>query len=320
MARMLLPFLAVLVTFARAAPTPLFGINLDSGKESEGKTTAVSQDEITANILRPALFSRTAYCSAQSVTNWSCGAPCDAIPNVEVLAAGGDDGAIPGFFIASDPDSQTIVVAHQGTDPHKILSIANDIEFAQVDANTTLFPQAGSDVQLHSGFQDTQGRTADLVMSTVQSGLSSTGFKRVLVTGHSLGAAVASLDAAMLRMALPDDVEVDSVVFGLPRVGNQAWADLFDSMFPEFIHVTNQDDIVPTVPPHALNFEHPSGEIHITAVNNGTGDATMVACPGQENQNCSAGKSLADITDDSIPNHLGPYLAGISFGDKACPA
>lgn len=164
-----------------------------------------------------------------------------------------------------------------------------------------LFPS--DDVKLHSGFQDTQGRTADIVMATVQSGLASTGFQRVLVTGHSLGAAVASLDAAMLRMALPDDVQVDSVVFGLPRVGNQEWADLFDTLvstpyiqirnvcltirthqIPNFIHVTNQNDPVPNVPPHALDFEHPSGEVHITSVDDTTGNATMVACSGQENQ------------------------------------
>ncbi|KAI0630116.1 alpha/beta-hydrolase [Trametes polyzona] len=317
MTRLILPFFAVLVTLARAAPAPLFGIHFGSGDESEEKPATVSQDDITANILRPALFSRTAYCSAASVTNMSCGAPCDATPNVKVLTAGGDDGAIPGFFVASDPDTKTIVVAHQGTEPKKILSIANDVEFLQVDANTTLFPKAGDDVKLHSGFQATQGRTADIVMSTVKSGLSSTGFKRVLVTGHSLGAAVASLDAAMLRMALPDDVQVDSVVFGLPRVGNQAWADLFDTLIPNFIHVSNQNDPVPNVPPHSLEFEHPSGEVHITAVDSKSGDATMVDCPGQENQNCAAGNSLLDV---SIPNHLGPYFAGISFGGKACPA
>lgn len=96
MTRLVLPFIAVLVTLARAAPAPLFGINLGSGDESNVKPTAVSQGDITADILRPALFSRTAYCSAASVTDMSCGAPCDATPNVKVLAAGGDDGAIPG--------------------------------------------------------------------------------------------------------------------------------------------------------------------------------------------------------------------------------
>ncbi|EJF65550.1 alpha/beta-hydrolase [Dichomitus squalens LYAD-421 SS1] len=318
MARILRSFLglAALAALARAAPTPLFGINIGSGDETDGTPSAVSQDDITTDLQRPAQFSRAAYCSTASVQKWSCGAACDAIPNVKVLAAGGDNGATPDFFIAEDPDQQQVVVAHQGTDPHEILSIANDVEFAQVDANATLFPQASSDVQVHSGFQDTQGRTADLVLSTVQSSLASNGFKKVLVTGHSLGAAVASLDAVMLRMALPDDVEVDSVVFGLPRVGNSAWADLVNSLIPSFAHITNQDDPVPNVPPHFLDFEHPGGELHITAVDNSTGQATMVNCPGSENQECAAGNSLLDT---SIPNHLGPYYNGISFGDKACP-
>lgn len=64
----------------------------------------------------------------------------------------------------------------------------------------------------------------------MQSALASTGYKNVLVTGHSLGAAVASLDAVMLKMALPSDVAINSVVFGLPRVGNAQWASLVDSL------------------------------------------------------------------------------------------
>nr|VWO96219.1 Acetylornithine/succinyldiaminopimelate aminotransferase (ACOAT) (DapATase) (Succinyldiaminopimelate transferase) (EC (EC [Ganoderma boninense] len=318
MVRVLLnSFLGVvaLAALAQAAPTPLFGINFASGEESDAKPTAVSQNNITTDLQRPAQFSRAAYCPTDQVENWSCGSSCTALPNVKVLAAGGDDGEIPSFFIAQDPDQQTIVVAHQGTDPHKVLSIANDVEFKQVDANTTLFPQAGSGVQLHSGFQATQGRTADLVLATVKSALADSGFKKVLVTGHSLGAAVASLDAAMLRMALSEDVAVSSVVFGLPRVGNSEWADLLNKLIPDFAHVTNQNDPVPTVPPHFLDFEHPEGELHITQVNNSTGAATMVACPGSENQNCSAGNS---VLDTSIQNHLGPYFNGISFGDKAC--
>ena len=98
MTRMLKLFLglAALATLARAAPAPLFGINLGSGDESSDKPASVSQDDITSTLVRPAQFARAAYCSAASVTNWSCGDSCDVLPNVEVLTAGGDDGAIPG--------------------------------------------------------------------------------------------------------------------------------------------------------------------------------------------------------------------------------
>lgn len=95
------------------------------------------------------------------------------------------------------------MVGHEGTDPAKILSIANDAEIKQVAMNSTLFKNVAGNLPLqrrvvdclfnlgcdtdgvlvHDGFQDTQGRTADIVLSTVQSALSSSGFKRVLVTG-----------------------------------------------------------------------------------------------------------------------------------------
>ncbi|KAM5540298.1 hypothetical protein V8D89_006117 [Ganoderma adspersum] len=306
---------AAFAALAQAAPTPLFGIHIGSGKETNGKPTSVSQNAIKTSLQRPAQFARAAYCPTAQVQKWSCGSSCKALPHVKVLAAGGDDGAVPSFFVAQDVDKKTIVVAHQGTDPHKVLSIANDVEFTQVAANKTLFPQAAKGVQLHSGFQATQGRTADVVLKTVKSALKTSGYKKVLVTGHSLGAAVASLDSAMLRMALSKDVAVSAVVFGLPRVGNSDWATLLNKLVPDFAHVTNQDDPVPNVPPHFLDFEHPAGELHITKVNNSTGSATMVACPGSENEKCAAGNSALDT---SIPNHLGPYFNGISFGDKAC--
>ena len=84
-------------------------------------------------------------------------------------------------------------------------------------------------VKMHDGFVDAQERTADAVLEAVQAGLESTGAKKVLVTGHSLGAAIASLDGMMLRMKLDPSIAVTTTVFGLPRVGNKAWADLVDA-------------------------------------------------------------------------------------------
>ncbi|KAI0071575.1 alpha/beta-hydrolase [Panus rudis PR-1116 ss-1] len=319
---MLLTTLLLLLPIALAAPIPnpkpLFGIHIgEEGDTTDNAPTPVSDDTVTSQLLRPALFSRLSYCSAPSVTALNCGAPCDAVKEIKVLEAGGDDGAIPGFFIATDPTTESVVVAHQGTDPTQLVSIANDAQIAQVEMNSTLFPKAADGARVHEGFQKTQGRTADLVLSTVQSALASTKYNRVLVTGHSLGAAVATLDAHMLKMNLPSTVEINAVLFGLPRVGNEAFASMTDASFPTFSRITNQDDPVPIVPPRFLGYQHPSGEIHITSVDKDSGKATLVACSGQENENCAEGNSALD---GSIANHLGPYFNDISFGADACPA
>lgn len=141
--RVIVPSL-VLLPFAFAAPTPspLFG---DSSSEATGTPTSLSQADITNDFQHAALFSRTAYCPTSSVVNWTCGTPCDALPGVVVLTAGGDNGEIPDFFIAQDPATNSIVVAHQGTDPENLLSDLNDAEFTKTAINATLFPKAGSE-------------------------------------------------------------------------------------------------------------------------------------------------------------------------------
>ena len=46
------------------------------------------------------------------------------------------------------------------------------------------------DVQVHDGFADAQEQTADAILAAVQSGLSDSGYSKVLVTGHSLGSPI----------------------------------------------------------------------------------------------------------------------------------
>ncbi|KAH8091740.1 alpha/beta-hydrolase [Cristinia sonorae] len=302
-------FLLAVVSAVRAVPT-----GLESRAKSSAAPSVVSANTVNS-LIRPAFHSRASYCSANNILTLSCGAPCDAIKDVKVIFAGGDDGVIPGFYVASDPALQAIVVAHQGTDPTKLMSIANDAQILHVNMNPQFFPTAANGVEVHDGFHKTQGRTAQQILGIVQSALKDTGFTKVLTTGHSLGGAIALLDALMFKMKLPN-VDVQSVTFGMPRVGNQEFANMVDSMLPGFTRVTNQNDIVPIVPPRALDYEQVSGEVHITSIDRATGAATVVSCPGQENENCSQGNSLLRV---SIPDHEGPYFNGISFGGRACP-
>ena len=117
--------------------------------------------------------------------------------------------------------------------------------------------------------------TASAILSAVQNTLSTKGLSSVTVVGHSLGAALALLDGVFFSLQLPENVTVKVTSYGMPRVGNQAFADFVDSQLSGRVtHVNNQEDPVPVLPGEFLGFHHPSGEVHI--LDSGAWDA----CPG----------------------------------------
>lgn len=61
-------------------------------------------------------------------------------------------------------------------------------------------------------------------MAAVTAVLAKTGSTKVLIVGHSLGAAIALLDAVYLPLHLPSSITFTTNVFGLPRVGNPDFA------------------------------------------------------------------------------------------------
>ncbi|KAJ6468005.1 alpha/beta-hydrolase [Mycena vitilis] len=295
-----------------ALSAPIFGLAPSTANASATATPApFSLSNVNDTFIRPALFSRVAYCSSASITAWTCGKPCNALKNITFLQSGGDSAAVPLYYIAHSAQDEALVVAHEGTDPTHLLSILNDVQLGLVPLNASRFPEtAGTDIKVHDGFQQTFERTADGLLAGVMSGLASTGVKKVFVTGHSLGAALASMTGVLVKNAVDPSVEVTVTGFGLPRGGNQAWADFVDTKIG-MSFVTNQHDPVPIVPPKALGFQHSSGEVHIVD----DSQINLVACPGQDNENCATGNSLLT---SNILNHLGPYFADITFGTPEC--
>jgi len=307
--RTLLPTFLLAVSTQLVSAIPIFGIGDTSSNEAVSTLSSAQTDPFVI----PARFSQIAYCSSGAVMSWNCGPPCDALPGIEPIVTGGDDGLIPMYYIAHDPTAQSIVVAHQGTDTNNILSIANDVQIVLEPLDQTLFPGVDSSIKTHDGFAKTFGRTAMEILGNVTSALQSTGVNKVEVHGHSLGAAVAVMDAVFLRQHLDPSVSISTTVFGLPRSGNQDWADFVDKNAPGLVHIHNKNDPVGTVPPRLLGYQHPSGEIHIQQSN-----SSSVNCPGQENQDseCVDGQSLLD---SSVADHIGPYYANISMSGSNCP-
>lgn len=141
--------------------------------------------------------------------------------------------------------------------------------------DSKLFPGVPSGVEVHSGFAGEQADTASVILTSVKAVLAKHPGASVTTTGHSLGAAISLLDAVYLKLNLPSGTALKTVVYGLPRVGNPAFANYVDSLLTDLTHITNQLDPVPAVPETWLGYRHPSGEVHIEFP---TG--TWYACPG----------------------------------------
>ncbi|WP_018140477.1 lipase family protein [Thioalkalivibrio sp. ALJ7] len=89
---------------------------------------------------------------------------------------------------------------------------------------------------------------------------------RLVVTGHSLGGALAQLAAFYLhRDVFPDRDQLAAVyTFGSPRVFGADQAKHLESAspYPHF-RIVNGADLVPRVPPMALNFRHTGRNVYI---------------------------------------------------------
>jgi len=303
-----------------AAPVPLnFGdlfSEIIGGLGDDTNTAAPDPVDEISDFARIAQFTRASFCSTPVVQKWACGEACDANPQTRPIIAGGNNAEIPQFFVAFDPPSNSIVVAHQGTDRKDADSVFNDVDLFFDDPDEITFPGAKeAGAQLHGGFQDTFNRTSQDVLDAVQSGIANFKATNVIVTGHSLGAAIGLLDTMFLAQHLDPAISIKSVIFGLPRTGNKKWADFVDKTVKDrnvdFQFFVNGDDPVPKVPPVALGFQHPSGEIF---QKNNTASIETLRCPGQENENCSA--SIA-LVDSDVKSHDGPYV-GVELGKKSC--
>ena len=78
--------------------------------------------------------------------------------------------------------------------------------------------------------------------------------KELVITGHSLGAAQATLASLQFKLSYPQ-AKVSCYTFGSPRVGNKAFVSLFKNHVDYYERVVNEDDPV-TLVPFSWRFTH----------------------------------------------------------------
>lgn len=87
--------------------------------------------------------------------------------------------------------------------------------------------------------------------------------KKLTVTGHSLGGALATCCAIDMKLTYLSKYDIELYTFGAPRVGNEEFPELFNTALPKSYRFVNGLDIVPAVPRTWQGYRHVNHEIRI---------------------------------------------------------
>jgi len=195
-------------------------------------------------------LSYAAYCGNNVNANWNC-YWCKNRPSfVWVGNFGQSKGA--GFgFIGYDPNNKTLYVSFRGTDNLK--GWISDFQFLKVN-----YPGVNG-AQVHQGIFKAYLEVKNEIKSLFSVALSKcTTCDNVIVTGHSLGAAISVFGALDIRTYSNKLLNVYN--FGCPRVGNTAFANYADSVLTVW-RMANNKDPVPHLPFKIMNYYHIKTEI-----------------------------------------------------------
>lgn len=156
------------------------------------------------------------------------------------------------FFHAQATGTQAMLVESVGSLPFAVLAFRGTEHDIQDYLTNLKFGQLALAVnQVHAGF----AAALDSVWRDIAEAIDPLDCP-IFYTGHSLGAALATLAAARRTPAAV-------YTFGSPRVGNAAFiASLGDV---PIYRVVNDEDIVVTVPAEALGYRHAGTEIRLVA-------------------------------------------------------
>jgi hypothetical protein len=254
---------------------------------------ALARAQYDPSVAMSSLFyCKTSYCNAQDIQSWDCGSTCNYHSGFRVQ----------GVYRNSSVDSQgytglsangTIVVAFRGS--YNIKNWFADLDFVKCD-----YP-ACSGCEVHAGFYDVYLSMSSEMLSDVQTLVSANPGAPILVTGHSLGAAVSMHAAVDIMQKISGVSSLQLYNFGEPRVGNPAFAAWAASVLPagKQYRVTHEADPVPHVPPEVFGFLHAPHELWY----NNDGSTSWKDCQDSatsEDDSCSDSVPIPIDIDDHL--------------------
>jgi triacylglycerol lipase len=213
---------------------------------------------------------RAAAIAAQAATSSS---PSSHVALLQRMRADGD-----GFgWVVQNLQEHILAATFRGT--LLLKDWLHDFDF--LPAAYEAVPDYGT---VHQGFQAVYQVARDSMLEQVRN--SDQKFTRLILVGHSLGAAVSELAAPDLLHNGHIGVTPEVQNFAGPRAGHHDFASHFDKEIANCFRVVNAWDIVPHLPPPLALFEH-------------VGKAVRV----------NGGFTLDELTAHSLEKSYGPGLA-----------
>jgi predicted lipase len=157
-------------------------------------------------------------------------------------------------------ESEQFLIAFRGTDDIK--AAITDLRFGK---KKIPYENVKSKIRVHNGFIDAykeiRGDIHDLYQKNPKN--------IVLITGHSLGGALATLCAVDMQYNFQNEettnmiTTLQCITFGSPRVGNGAFTNSYNRRVPRTFRVVNRDDIITRIPYWFMGFRHVKQKIQL---------------------------------------------------------
>ncbi|KAK6913805.1 Fungal lipase-like domain [Dillenia turbinata] len=234
---------------------------------------------------------------------WTCSRCDDLTEGFEMIELIVDVQHCLQAFVGVAKDLNAIVISFRGTHESSIQNWIEDLFWKQLDLNYPGMPDAMVHYGFYSAYHNTTLRPG--VLNAVKRAKELYGDISIMVTGHSMGGAMAAFCA--LDLTVNNEAKnVQVTTFGQPRIGNAVFVSYYSKLVPNTVRVTNNHDIVPHLPPYYSHF--PTKTYHhfpreVWLYNIGLGSLVYQVekvCDGSgEDPTCSR-----SVTGNSIQDHL----------------
>jgi predicted lipase len=187
---------------------------------------------------------RLSYCTKEQINRFTCE---DCSGRRLIGSYDPSSKASSQVVVVIDKKEEEILIGFRGTinNPQQWIS--------DLDA---VYKKWYSNGRVHSGFFDRFNEIKDKTVIFLREAQKELPKGDIIISGHSMGGAVATLFGSYIKSHLNIDPEA-IYTYGSPRVGDETFAKYVDSQFGDkLIRIMNEWDMVTDLPPVLLKYRH----------------------------------------------------------------